>query len=262
MKQILKRLFRAILTIYVMPKNYLLYISGGVNRDKCKVTDSLCENGYYVYAEPLTEAELGGLNQVYSDLANSEKIDTEGQLTGRILMPHKKSQLVSSYIDRFTPVAQNYFNQVNIEVELTLFQKSEVQSDLNNIPGGAFHSDDNKKNLKFFIYLTDVSENNGPFLLSPKTHGFTLRRIFPWCMWEITGLRKYIYVEKLPESAPPVMPVLGSAGTIFCADTTIYHKASPVIQGERRVLVISFAEKRFDPYKYLSSQHKTGLYYN
>jgi hypothetical protein len=42
-------------------------------------------------------------------------------------------------------------------------------------------------------------------------------------------------------------PILGGSGTIFCGDTTGYHTASVVGEGERLVMVISFAEARINP---------------
>jgi hypothetical protein len=246
--------------LFILPKNFILYYLGCKNQYKSESVDSLCSKGYYLYNEQLNLEEIINLKNTYLDLLSKTEVSSNGQANGRIMMPHLNSEIVNNYIEKFTPVAINFFNNKSIEVELSMFQKSKVETEIDNIPGGGYHVDDNKKNLKFFIYLTDVTEKNGPFMLSPNSQGFSFRKFIRFMQIEITAKRKYYYIDKLYKGLNPPIKILGKAGTIFCGDTTLYHKADRVIEGERLVLVISFAENRFNPYKYLLKKQEKSTY--
>jgi len=260
MKFFLRTTVRFLLALFIIPKNIALYLLGCRGSNKSEIVDALCTQGFYLYNEPVSAIDVEKLKSIYSDMFSKSDVKQSGQLNGRIMMPHLNSDAIRSYIDKFIPVARDYFNNKSIQVELSMFQKSKVETEDDNIPGGGYHMDDNKKNLKFFIYLTDVTDKNGPFILSPNSHGINLFKIIRWFGWEITTKRKYLYMDELPKGSSAPIPVLGKAGTIFCGDTTIYHKAARVIEGERLVLVISFAERRLDPYKYLFNGKKKSLY--
>jgi hypothetical protein len=53
-------------------------------------------------------------------------------------------------------------------------QKSWPKFDATDVPGGEFNKYDNKINMEFFVYLTAVTEDNGPLGYVPKTQ--TLRK--------------------------------------------------------------------------------------
>lgn len=261
MNALIRYPLRTALALFIIPKNLFLYSLGCKKRSSSNVVNDLCSVGYHIYPEAIPMGEVEKLRNIYQEMLLKTPVATSGQSNGRIMMPHLTSDVIRSYIDRFLPVAKEYFDHDGMEVELSMFQKSQVETDVNNIPGGGYHTDDNKKNVKFFIYLTDVSEKNGPFVVSPNTHGpRTLRRIMRWFAWEVTTNRKYFYLDELPEWAPAPIPVLGKAGTVFCGDTTVYHKAARVEEGERLVLVISFAEKRLDPYRILLGEKQAINY--
>ena len=129
---------------------------------------------------------------------------------------------------------------------MTYYQISQPTNSLRNVPGGNFHVDDNKPNIKLFVYLTDVDENNGPFCLVPNTgswklKGSKLRAIF----WEIFRLRFFLYNFLVDYSMYESKKKLftGVSGTHFLADTTCLHKDTPVLEGLRKVAVVSFNKK-------------------
>jgi uncharacterized protein YbcV (DUF1398 family) len=221
------------------------------------VVKNLCDNGYFIFNEKIDQIHVDKLIYEYKRLLQDASVVQSGQSTGRIYKPHLKSDEVMKYVDKFNEHAIEYFGSKNIKVESSILQKTIIQTSIENVPGASYHMDDNRKHLKFFIYLTDVNELNGPFTLSPKTHGpKNLGGICRWIGWEITRNRKYLYYNKLPLSSSQPIQVLGGKGTIFCADTTILHKAEVLKKGERLVLVISFNEKRYEPLDVLSSFKK------
>jgi hypothetical protein len=88
--------------------------------------------------------------------------------------------------------------------------------------------------LKFFIYLSDVGPENGPFTFVVGTH----ERKRQWS----DGRRDDAYVE----SAYPGQSwaVTGKAGDLIIADTVGYHKGQRVRAGDRLMLQLEFAVSR------------------
>lgn len=211
--------------------------------DKNEGIQSIFENGFYIYPELLDIASVEKLKEDFLLLQKSNAFKISGQLAGRLYAHGAISTLSMSYIEKFRPAAEAYFGSKRIRCELTMYQKSWPKTDVNDIPGGEFHEDDNKRNMKFFIYLTDVGNDNGPFSYVPRTHGLRrAEKYIRWLLWEIFHSRKYLYNYRLDQKRCELdeVKVTGPAGTIFCADTTGYHRASTPIAGEREVFVVSY----------------------
>jgi hypothetical protein len=103
--------------------------------------------------------------------------------------------------------------------------------------------------LKFFIYLTDVGPENGPFTFVVGTH----ERKRHWS----DGRRDDSYME----STYPGMAraVTGKAGDLIIADTVGYHKGERVREGERLMLQLEFAVSRIGAsfqYEPLPAKHR------
>lgn len=245
---------RLVLALFVAPRNYFLFLYGCRNASS-PVIKSLQNGGFYIFPQCLDMNEIKELRDDFAQLTAARELPSCGQLTGRIYSVGSMSSVFDKYIERFKPIAKDYFRCQEISCELTIYQVSRPQDDVDNIPGGEFHMDDNKKNLKFFIYLNDVSRDQGPFSYVPTTHGFRgfdkLKRLF---LWEVFLKRRFLYLDKVKSAkiAAQAVEIVGEAGLVFCADTTGYHRATPVLNGERSVAVISFAERRLDPYRLIA----------
>jgi ectoine hydroxylase-related dioxygenase (phytanoyl-CoA dioxygenase family) len=88
--------------------------------------------------------------------------------------------------------------------------------------------------VKFFIYLTDVGPDNGPFTFVVGTH----ERKRHWK----DGRRDDSYIASTyPNGA---WAVTGQAGDLIIADTVGYHKGERVREGERLMLQFEFAVSR------------------
>lgn len=74
---------------------------------------------------------------------------------------------------------------------------------------------DDYKFLAFFIYLSDVDENNGPHVFYPKTHNGS---------------------DDLSEK----VVITGKAGTAIIADTYAWHHGSPLYDGKRLMIWTRF----------------------
>jgi len=106
-----------------------------------------------------------------------------------------------------------------------------------------FHFDmDRIKWLKLFLYINDVSEQNGPHVFVEGSHRSgsqpkAIRR---------KGYQR-ILDQEIARFYPPekVKSIVGPAGTAFLADTRGYHKGLTPVKGERLVFVIEFSSGLF-----------------
>jgi len=241
---------RAILALFILPKNYLLYRYSRTELDQSRAVKSLKTNGFYKFPERLNEEELKKIQLDYTCQMQRTCVESVGQNSGRIYNPHLNAPFLREYANRLQSIVDEYFGVTNVPLEMSLYQKSLVPNSIMDVPGGyGYHTDDNKKNIKIFIYLSDVNIDNGPFCVSPKSHGFVASKLKSWVFWEITSNRKYLYSDTLPNKCDPHVEIIGKSGTIFIVDTTAYHKAIPLVRGSRDLFLLSFSERRFDPYK-------------
>jgi len=226
--------FRNIFYEFFYPGRAVKKMEGGIE---------LFEKGYYKFNNVIDHTEVENLRQDFKILETDNPPEKTGQMTGRLFKNGPISDLADKYALRFRPMAEAYFGSQNIRCELTMYQRSLPLTDRSDVPGGEFHVDDNKRNLKFFVYLTDVDKGHGPFCYVPETHGYRGYKTFlRWLLWEIFRKRRYLYEFLLinEQLQKKEIAIYGKAGTCFCADTTGYHRASLVSNGMREVFVVSF----------------------
>jgi hypothetical protein len=205
--------------------------------------EALRRNGFHVFAETLDSDTVEALKEDFRRLEQENPPAKTGQLAGRIYHHGAVSPLAERFIDRNRPLAEAYFGSKDIRCELTMYQRSWPIKTASEVPGGEFHVDDNKRNLKFFVYLTDVDMEHGPFCYVPGTHSFRgMKTLLRWWFWEVFRKRTFLYGFGLnnDDLEARAVPVQGPAGLCFCADTTGYHRATALKKGEREVFVVSF----------------------
>lgn len=202
----------------------------------------LFEDGYLVL--PVVDAnELIILNAIYKEQMEGNEVEASGQLTGRIYKHGLIDSRLAPIVKRFEQIAADYLDQKSPNLELTYFQRSIPQITVENIPGGEFHIDDVKANIKFFIYLNDVTEKNGPFKAVPGSHRWNEPQRLLRAFWHaVTKSRSSMYLSEKEHARLEEQSVafLGVAGTCFVVDTTAWHAASAIVSGERRVFVASY----------------------
>lgn len=139
----------------------------------------------------------------------------------------------------FQEVAASYFGSVPIFTSLlawwSLPNTNATEEDL-SWAAQKFHFDyDWPLFLKFFIYLTDVHLENGPFTYVRGTH----ERKREWRDGRIDDdYINAVYGER-------VTHVCGSSGDLIIADTAGYHKGQRATEGRRLILQFEFAVSRF-----------------
>ena len=198
-------------------------------------------NGCVEFGHSLSSDNLKLLFEVMGDHDFEAAMLKEGQDTGRISANSLLDQRLDPIVQYFWSIAQGYLNTSRIKLELTYFQLSRPQSRINDVPGGEFHVDDNKPNIKFFVYLSDVGPLNGPFKAIPGSHGLNMKKIMRFIRWSLLKKRSDLYADKdFGLEAADAIPIVGDKGFCFAVDTTAWHMADPVISGERKVFVCSF----------------------
>ena len=92
--------------------------------------------------------------------------------------------------------------------------------------------------FKYFIYLTDVNENCGPFSVVPKSHikGKELRL---QTKGEYEELKNRILLDypDLGYTSDEVVPVLGNAGDLMIFDTDLFHLGGVVKENNERLII-------------------------
>lgn len=208
---------------------------------KSHIEVGLQHSGYAPVDSVVDSESLAELIEVMGDFDLEGKLLVGGQDTGRVSKNGLLDHRLKPITDKFRVIAVNYLNSNKVKLELTYFQVSRPQDHEDNVPGGAFHLDDNKPNIKFFVYLSDVGPINGPFKVIPKAHGLTRAKVGRFLRWSLFKNRSALYAGPSANLGDTeAVTVLGDSGFCFAVDTTAWHMAEPVIVGERRVFVCSF----------------------
>jgi hypothetical protein len=109
---------------------------------------------------------------------------------------------------------------------------------VNDVVGTKHHANDLhfdvERSLKFFIYLTDTTKENGAFFCAPGSHLRSSEIRKKWKDKVSYGNREIS--RSLPVKEEEVIPLEGAAGTLIIFDTDVFHRAGFVDKGERRVM--------------------------
>jgi len=240
---ILKVIKRLIFDVWKVPVD----LFWGVSIKKDFATQGVGElekDGLYIFRGGFfSESELTKLRGTLTGLLSTTQAPTSGQLTGRVFSHGVLAPDLEWVARRFLKYAQGYLSVRNPKLELMYYQDSFPVSGTDNIPGGEFHIDNSRANIKFMLYLTDVTTESGPFCYCPGTHGFFgIKKFLMGLKWELFKVRSTLYAgENLSiDLEQNAVDCLGDAGTVVAVDTTGWHKAKAVKSGARSVLVVSF----------------------
>jgi hypothetical protein len=144
-----------------------------------------------------------------------------------------------AFDDKVIEIAKNYFNCMPAITNVQLRKSKATEILEQRIPGNGqttlFHCDkDSPRFIKFFFYLDDVGENNGPFTY---TEGSQIQKFdgwdskYRWAHREINS----IYGEDR------IIKCTGNVGDLIIGNTAGFHKGSKVTEGERMILSIYYS---------------------
>lgn len=102
-----------------------------------------------------------------------------------------------------------------------------------------FHFDmDRLHFLKFFVYLTDVTEQSGPHVFVAGSH-----RSKPRVLREPERFDDELVESHYP--AASIKRICGPRGTVFAVDTKGLHKGEPILAGDRLAFQVEFTTSTF-----------------
>ncbi len=144
-----------------------------------------------------------------------------------------------AFDDKIIEIAKNYFNCMPAITNVQLRKSKATDVLEHNIPGNGqttlFHCDkDSPRFIKFFFYLDDVDENNGPFTYAK---GSQIQKFEGWdskYRWKHREIRS-IYGEDR------IVKCTGNVGDFVIGNTNGFHKGSKVTKGERSILSIYYS---------------------
>lgn len=233
----------------------------------------LKENGYLVldryYDNKFCEKAISEINEAF--LLNKEKVQStkkEG-LSGdqRIFGIEKFSENALQFKnDKFLLDIVLKASEMEFISKFILAGKVEFKKGEKTNSGGDWHRDSDIKQYKIFLYLTNVSEKNGPFMLISKK-SFNPKRSKKNLTVK-TKLLNLLNIRSLPprfenktiisslvENELAIEKIIANKGTVFICDTSLIHKGDIIQKGVRYSLtnylyqntpkVINYIDKKF-----------------
>ncbi len=165
----------------------------------------------------------------------------------------------------FTKVTDVYTGTID-NFSWTLYQKTSYSKGLGvqDLYGGYYHIDSARRQLKVFIYLSDVVEENGPFYYVPASHKLDELKLkyiknsfingnncFDRSITERDGNDYGVFSKAIP--------LIGKKGTVILADPRGWHAAGNICSGERKVLVNYNHKSHIKPIKFFGKQIMMGI---
>lgn len=140
--------------------------------------------------------------------------------------------LAKAYID---PRAHSYRREAELR----------DNNEINFQQGDIYHFDDWRVRFKYFLYLTDVNENNAPFVFVKNTHknySWKKKKNFEYESAGDTGSYGHYHPQEI-RALKKIIPFeevvcTGKAGTLIIADFRGLHKGTP-LKYDRRILLNS-----------------------
>lgn len=230
------------------------------------VVQGLQTKGYWVFSEQLEAGAIKGL----LDLATTAKAwirPATGSPSESAVYPemHALSHRIYDFDEtllaraaaswdvavrsEFVSVARAYLNCEPILDLVAMwwsFSGKDTKQELSSA-AQLYHFDmDRIRFIKFFVYLTDVNELNGP-------HSYIEGSQLDLRSKSLMRDGRFGDREVLRHFPTEERRILGKKGTIFVADTSGLHKGVPVAQGERLIFQLEFSNSLFGA-PYLSPQ--------
>jgi ectoine hydroxylase-related dioxygenase (phytanoyl-CoA dioxygenase family) len=225
--------------IYATMKNEL-HLSKESIHDKSYL-DILRKHGVCVIESYIGAKDLSGLRKDFEkalDPKVKKGIQPADYSVGRACILHKEE-----YDHNLLPITSHVFfrNEFQEIADAYLGRKNNLNKEIfvvhDKVGSKHIANDlhfDVLNTFKFFIYLTDTTEENGAFTCVPGSHVRT------------SAIRKKLgakvnhdnreLTRNLPYTDDEVIPIEGKAGTLILFDTDVFHKAGHVSRGERLVM--------------------------
>lgn len=229
-----------------------------------KIQTRLKSDGYYIFDQKLNDTFLKNIHEFTSENECHFFDDNGNRKIGKYNKGIKHLSSKFSYDESkifnmkeinkliFDPdiikICENYFNSSahlsNIDMWWTPVRSNiNLKTEIANKSAQFFHFDlDRVKWLKFFIYLTDTTVDDGPHEYVVGTNRVSKKDKFLLNRGYKRINEKDIY--SIYESEK-IQKILGKKGTIFVGDTSCFHRGYPPIKNDRLLLVLEYSNSLF-----------------
>jgi len=153
-------------------------------------------------------------------------------------------------------VCSSYFGQ-EINSHFVLGGKVKHNPKQTTNSGGGWHRDNRAKQIKTLVYLSDVKEENGPYLFLPSSDKYDLSTrdgIGRATRYEDESINLFC---KENDFSP--FKVIGKKGTVIFADTSFIHRGANIQEGTRYTYTNYYFENH--PQRIQMSKDKWGKMY-
>lgn len=237
---------------YIRPKKN--YINDGIiklNSEKLNdIINNIEKNGFYIFDEKISNEIL---ESIKSDLSKVKVIYNGSnfyldQIIDKVDYPrfdydiqqllNECPELLKLTLDKSFFTIASYYLNCNPYMDLIACWFSKPSKNGKSEAAQEYHYDlDRFKFIKFFIYLNDVTNDNGPHCYIKSSNHLKPNQIED---------RRYKDAELLNTySKKDFIEITGNKGSIIAVDTIGYHKGKELIKGERLIFQIEYANSMF-----------------
>lgn len=209
--------------------------------------ESLKKDGYFIINKYLDETQIVKLRNELDNLIQSSKNlkgywrdaeDSDNRIYGI-------DRINNSFIEIFNTkflnsIISEYLKTSTDSIYSFVLGNRLLTKEENKGSGGGWHRDTFlKKQLKFILYLSDVTIENGPFTYINGSHKIQ-NKIIDLIKSPRINPRRYSSYQSNKE-----IVLTGQAGTLIIADTSGIHRGKPICNGSRHALTLYINEKEF-----------------
>lgn len=217
-----------------------------INTDS--IREAVADQGWAFLGQPLDQSVLDQIKNEIDKMSESSDVEINyGGTEHRIWKAHEKSSSIEEFRHFSDLVVSKFYGNQHDAYDILAIRNRSLESSSGKLHDGRWHLDSFNRQLKVFVFLSDVTEASGPFEMIPGTQAmsFKMRKALGGHLITpkdiVTKSRSYSKLkEELIESIlsqgyeRKVFAV--PAGTIALVDTSCVHRARPCTLGERYAL--------------------------
>jgi hypothetical protein len=217
--------------------------------EHAEIVDKINDDGIIVIDNFYSAEKCDVLIKEIDRLLIDKKDKVQGDALGadnRIFGADRASDLIHNFFtNEFISAIKDAYHKKNNIIGFTLAAR--INAAKNNLgSGGGWHRDSiYGKQFKAIIYLTDTSEENGPFQYIPETHK-PLSKVKTVAKYKIKAFQNRISQEEIDfiidNSEYEISTLTGKKGTLILTDTTGIHRGKPLEKGCRYALTNYYFE--------------------
>ena len=222
------------------------------------IIQGLNSNGHWIFKEKMPNQHVDNLVRYAKEApafgrAAKDRPASQGTYSaihrlGNAIFDFDEKKLVNNddvwavaTMREFTDIARAYLNTEPILDLVTMWWSLATKASIQEQSSAAqlYHFDlDRLRFLKFFVYLTDVGDANGPHSYVSGSHkGFKNSSLQRDGRFSDEEIRRFYPSNEVK--------ITGKKGTIFVADTAGFHKGTPLEDGERLIFQLEFSNSLF-----------------